>query len=75
MVMQCEHLENGIHKDILMKNRTLTLKSTDYQPSKAELEKKVRIKTTPENLAKAMVQDVKIKHSPDAKQAECYAGK
>ena len=56
MVMQCEHLENGIHKDILMKNRTITLKPTDYQRSKAELEKKVRTKTTPENLAKAMVQ-------------------
>ena len=50
----------------MKKKRTFTLKPTDYQPSKAELDKKVRIKTTPENLAKAMVQDVKIKHSPDA---------
>ena len=46
--------------------KTLVLKPTDYQPSKAEQEKKVHIKTTPENLAKAMVQDVKIKHSDKA---------
>ena len=45
--------------------KTLTLESTGYQPSKAELDNKVHIKTTPENLAKAMVQDVKIKHSHD----------
>ena len=49
-----------------MKQKTITLKPTDYQPSKAEQEKKIRIKTTPENLAKAMVQDVKIKHSDKA---------
>ena len=46
--------------------KTLNLQPTDYQPSKAEQEKKVRINTTPEKLAKAMVQDVKIKHSPNA---------
>ncbi len=51
--------------------KTITLQPTDYQPSKAELEKKVRIKTTPENLAKAMVQDVIIKHSPDASNRAC----
>ncbi len=49
-----------------MKQKTITLKPNDYQPSKAEQEKKIRIKTTPENLAKAMVQDVKIKHSDKA---------
>ena len=48
------------------RRKTLTLQPTNYQPRKAEQEKKVRIKTTPENLAKVMVQDVKIKHSPDA---------
>ena len=47
--------------------KTLSVQPTDYQPSKAELEKKVHIKTTPENLAKAMVQDVKIKHSKETK--------
>ena len=50
----------------MSKRKTLTLQPTDYQPSKSELEKKVRIKTTPENLAEVMVQNVKIKHSPDA---------
>ncbi len=50
--------------------KTLTLESTDYQPSKSELDKKVRINATPENLAKAMVQDVKIKHSPDASKSD-----
>ena len=49
-----------------MPKKTITIQPTDYQPSKAELDKKVRIKTTPDNLAKAMVQDVKIKHSTDA---------
>ncbi len=39
-----------------MAKKTITLKPTDYLPSKSELEKKVRTKTTPENLAKAMVQ-------------------
>ena len=34
--------------------KTIALQPTDYQPSKAEQEKKVRIKTTPENLAKAI---------------------
>ena len=37
-----------------MRNQTITLKPTDYQPIKAKLEKKIRIKTTPENLAKAI---------------------
>ncbi len=45
-----------------MKKRTLKIKSTDYQSSKIELKNKIYIPTTPENLAKAIVQDMKIKH-------------
>ena len=45
----------------------VSLKPHTYQPSKAELEKKVKIRTAPDNLAKAMVQNVKIKRSTDAK--------
>ena len=46
--------------------KTITIQPTDYQPSKAKLVRKVRIKTTPDNLAKAIMQDVNIKHSPDS---------
>ena len=46
--------------------KTLTLQPTDYQPNKTELEKKIRFKTTPENLTKAILQDVIIKYTPDA---------
>ena len=46
-----------------MKKKTITLKPTDYQPSKAELKRKVKIKVTPEQLAKALIQDVDIKWS------------
>ena len=41
---------------------TVRLKSSRYQPSKAELEEEVRIPTTPTRLAKAVVKTVKIKH-------------
>ena len=44
------------------RNRIITLKNSKYQPSKAELEKKIRINATPEQLAKAVVQEVEIKH-------------
>ena len=40
--------------------RTITLKSSKYQPSKAELEEEVRIDTTPEKLSKAVLRQVKI---------------
>ena len=46
------------HKDV----PTVRLKSSRYQPSKAELEEEVRIPTTPKRLAKAVVRTVKIKH-------------
>ena len=48
------------------KRHTINVVESSYQPSKAEPEKKIRIKTTPKNLAKVMVQNVKIQHSPDA---------
>ena len=41
---------------------TVRLKSNRYQPTKAELEEEVRIPTTPQRLAKAVVRTVKIKH-------------
>ena len=51
----------------MKKPKTIILKPTDYQPNRADLEKKVRIETTPDNLAKAVLQQAKIKHSPKAK--------
>ena len=45
-----------------MRKNTLTFKPMAYQSSKAKLEKKVHIPTTVEYLAKAIVQDMKIKH-------------
>ena len=44
------------------KTKTIKLKPTSYQPSKAEMREEFRISTTPKNLAKALVKDVKIKH-------------
>lgn len=41
---------------------TVRVKSSRYQPSKAELEEEVRISTTPARLAKAVVKTVKVKH-------------
>ncbi len=46
--------------------KPIALKPTDFQPSKAETKKKVRIPATSENLAKAMVQDVKLRFSSRA---------
>lgn len=39
---------------------TLKLKSSRYQPSKAELEEEIRIDATPEELARAVLRDVNI---------------
>lgn len=39
---------------------TVRLKSSRYQPSKAELEEEIRIDATPERLAKAVVRTVQI---------------
>ena len=38
----------------------LFVKSRKYQPSKAELQADVRIKTTPEKLAKALLRPVRV---------------
>ena len=43
-----------------IKRRELTLPPSGYQPSKAQLDEEVRLPATPTQLAKAMVQDVKI---------------
>ena len=45
-----------------MKKKIITLKPSDYQPSKAELKRKHKIKATPEELAKAVMQDVDVKY-------------
>ena len=42
------------------------MKPHTYQPSKAELEEETSIDTTPENLLKATVRDVKIVREGDA---------
>lgn len=44
-----------------MKRKAVTLKNTGYQPSMAELRRRVRIKSSPEELTKAVVQDVNVK--------------
>ena len=46
-----------------MKHSTpiVKVKPRSYQPSRAELREKIHIPTTPEQLAKAMVQTVVIK--------------
>ena len=48
------------------KKRTIKVKPTDYQPSKEEMEEEIRLPaTSPDEVAKAMMQDVKIKYSPN----------
>ena len=37
------------------------VKDTQYQPTKAELEEDIRINTSPEELLKAVVRDVKVR--------------
>lgn len=44
-----------------MKKEAITLKETGYQPSMAELRRKVKIKSSPQQLAKAVVQNVEVK--------------
>lgn len=41
---------------------TIRLKSSRYQPSKAELEEEVKIDATPEELAKAALRDVNVEY-------------
>ena len=43
----------------------LWIRPAKYQPSKAELEEDMRIDATPEELARAILQPVKVKHIPD----------
>ena len=42
--------------------RTVRVKRSSYQPSKAELEEEVQIPATPEQLAKALGRQVNIEH-------------
>ena len=41
-----------------------------YQPSKAELEKDVRVNAQPEEVAKSVMRRVKIRHIPHPKKSE-----
>ena len=42
------------------------LKPSSYQPSKAELEEDIAIDTTPENLLRAVVREVRIERDENA---------
>ena len=42
------------------------LKPSSYQPSKAEMEEDIGIDTTPENLLRAVVRDVRIEYDENA---------
>ena len=53
---------NSDWRQDVKKKRIIKLKHLSYQPKKAELEKKIRIKATPEEFAKALMQDVEIKY-------------
>ena len=48
--------------------KTVTVKPNEYQPSKAEVEEEIQIRAEPEQLLKAVVQDVKIKRSRKARK-------
>jgi len=48
------------------KKLIIEVKPHIYQPSKAELNEPVKIKTTPENLARAVLRPVKIVEDQDA---------
>ena len=50
------------------KKRELKVKPFEYQPSKAELEEEIHIPTTPENLLRAVVRDVKVVHEETTKK-------
>ena len=42
------------------------LKPSSYQPSKAEMEEDIGIDTTPENLLRAVLRDVRIEYDENA---------
>ena len=44
-----------------MKRKAVTLKNTSYQPSMVELRRRVKVKSSPDQLTKAVVQDVDVK--------------
>ena len=46
--------------------RNVTVKPSSYQPSKAELEADVSVRTTPEGLRDAVMRSVVVKESDDA---------
>ncbi|MDE0611809.1 MAG: hypothetical protein OXH88_03825 [Gammaproteobacteria bacterium] len=47
--------------------KTITIPHPHHQPSKAELEEDLRIKSTPRKLVKAVVQDVDIQYKQKPK--------
>lgn len=50
-----------------MKKKTVTILHPHYQPSKNELEKDMRVQSTPKKLAKAVLQDVDIRFTKKPK--------
>ena len=53
--------ESTTNKMQIKKIPTVVLRSSRYQPTKAELDERVIIPATPEQLVKAVVRDVNIK--------------
>ena len=59
-------VEKEVRKKQLDPAREVRLKPSAYQPSKAELEEDVSIDATPDELAVAILQPVRIVHDPDS---------
>ena len=51
---------------MIAERREVRVKPHSYQPSKAELEEDVKINTTPDALARALLRPVKVVEDPDA---------
>ncbi|MCY4307734.1 MAG: hypothetical protein OXC57_05585 [Rhodobacteraceae bacterium] len=52
--------------EIEKKGKEIRVKPRDYQPCKAELEEKIHIPTTPEELARAVLQQVDVVEMTDS---------
>ncbi|MCY3675703.1 MAG: hypothetical protein OXH65_13030 [Paracoccaceae bacterium] len=52
--------------EIKNEKHEVRVKPHDYQPNKAELEEKIHVPTTPEKLAKAVLQQVKVVETNEA---------
>ena len=52
--------------ETIMDKPKVRLKPSSYQPSKAEMEEDIGIDTTPEDLLRAVVRDVRIEYEESA---------